>query len=269
MKYLFVKMRRDLAKMWPQFFSVFLMALLGIFVYAGLEGMWFGMQSEMNRYFDRTNLASAWISGNGLTQSDCRKIAALPGVEDVSLGSLVPAKAKLPGTDEKEPNLQLNAAADSGISKPYTTAGESFEPNGDGIWVDRDFASAHGLKTGDCLTVSTGDVERTLKIRGLILCPDDIYYIGSAAGAMPDHQKYGYAFIGSGTMQGIFSELLTDGIQKDWVPQLSEKLSTLRQTARSAGNSLPGTRPLMRRQKEPRRKKLRQRQTKKYVGGTP
>ena len=121
MKYLFVKMRRDLAKMWTQFFSVFMMAFLGIFIYVGMEGTWFGMKTELNGYIAKTNLASAWVYGNGITGSDLQKIKNTSGVTDCTLAMTLSAKVKLPGASGgKEPDLKLTSCTSSRISKPLT-----------------------------------------------------------------------------------------------------------------------------------------------------
>ena len=50
MKYLFTKFRRDLSKMWVQFFAVFMMSVLAITIYAGMEGVWYGLQRQTQEY---------------------------------------------------------------------------------------------------------------------------------------------------------------------------------------------------------------------------
>ena len=42
MKYLWVKFRRDFVKLFPQFISVFMMALLSVTIFAGFESTWTG-----------------------------------------------------------------------------------------------------------------------------------------------------------------------------------------------------------------------------------
>ena len=50
MKYLFVKLRRDISRMWVQFFAVFMMSVLAITIYSGMEGVWYGLRCETNDY---------------------------------------------------------------------------------------------------------------------------------------------------------------------------------------------------------------------------
>lgn len=44
MKFLSIKLVRDLKRNWTQFFSVFLMAFLSVLVFVGLQGVWGGLE---------------------------------------------------------------------------------------------------------------------------------------------------------------------------------------------------------------------------------
>ena len=70
MKYLFVKLRRDLSRIWVQFFAVFMMSVLAITIYSGMEGVWYGLKCEVDHYYTQTRLADVWITGNGITNQD-------------------------------------------------------------------------------------------------------------------------------------------------------------------------------------------------------
>lgn len=233
MKYLFVKMSRDLAKMWTQFLSVFLMAFFGILIYVGTEGTWFGMQTEMNDYFQKSNLASSWIYGNGLTKSDIKKISKVQGVTDSELATILSSKVKLPGTvSGKEPDLRIISSCVNKISKPLTVSGAEFSQDSTGIYIDDDFAKANGIKVGDKLTISVGNVTKSLAVRGTALSSEYVYYNGSGTEAMPNHQKHGYAFIGSNTAKDIFNETVALKMQDGFVPELQNKIDTIYKTAK-------------------------------------
>lgn len=238
MKYLFIKMRRDLASMWTQFLSVFLMAFLGILIYVGMEGTWFGMETELNDYFGKTNLASAWVYGNGMTGSDLQKIKNISGVTDAALSGLVSAKVKLPGqSSTKEPDLRLNFDTAGRISKPHTVTGTNFSQNGSGIWLDDDFAKANGLKTGDSLTISIGDVQQTLKIRGLVMSSEYTYYTGSGSDTMPNHKQHGFAFIGLPTAENMMNETVALKMQENALPRLANQINGAYDTAREKADT--------------------------------
>ncbi len=237
MKYLFVKMRRDFARLWTQFFSVFTMACLALFIYAGLEGTWNGMRSELSRYFARTDLASAWVYGGGVTQADLQKLERIGGVTDASPAALFSADAALPGSGSRQPQLQLSASPENRLSTPQTVSGAPYSPQGSGIWLDSAFASANGLKPGGSITLTVGGVRKTLAIRGLVMSPEYIYYTGSATDSMPNHRQYGFALIGTGTAGEIFDETVARSLQKEYLPQLESKIDSAYAAARSEADA--------------------------------
>ncbi len=57
------KMLRDMRRQLSQFVSIFIMAMLGVLIYVGINSEWYGMQTESNRYYAETNLADFWITG--------------------------------------------------------------------------------------------------------------------------------------------------------------------------------------------------------------
>lgn len=238
MKYLFTKMRRDLSQMWSQFLSVFLMAFLGILIYVGTEGTWYGLKTELNSYFQKTNLASAWVYGNGITSKDTQKIKAAGNVTDCELGMTIAAKIKGIGSSSaKEPDIRLMSYEKGKISKPLTISGAEFTANGSGIWLDQDFANANSLKAGDAVVISVGDIQKTLTVKGLVMSSEYVYYTGSSTEATPNHKQHGYAFIGSGTAQDIFDETVVQKMQDQFLPELNKKINRAYQTARQKADS--------------------------------
>ena len=55
------KMLRDIAKHKTQFLSIFLMAFLGVFVFAGVGGESVGLEVNSDNFYNETNLADGWI----------------------------------------------------------------------------------------------------------------------------------------------------------------------------------------------------------------
>lgn len=240
MKYLLTKMRRDLAKMWTQFFSVFLMALLGVLIYVGMEGVWYGMQTATDSYFNKSNLSSAWIYGKDLNNDDVTKIKKISGVTDCSTAMTVTVKAKIDSgnsSDGKQPDLKLTSTDQNDISKLICVEGSNFsESDENGIWLDNNFAEANNLHTGDKITVEYGQRQKELEIKGLVQNAEYIYYTGSSTDLMPNYKMHGYATINEDTAKKFFGGIrynemrvkLTDGFnsqhfQKDAESVLDEK----------------------------------------------
>ncbi len=209
MKYLFVKMRRDLLQMWTQFLSVFLMALIGVAIYVGMEGTWFGLKTAVNDYYKNTDLASAWVYGMNITEADADEIKKLDCVTDVSLSMSVNVTMKA----DDEPSIKLIATDNNSISKPVTIDGEEFDADSDGIWVDKDFADKRDIKVNDTITLSYGKANKDFNVKGIILSPEYVYYTGSATTFMPDHNKYGYAMIGTSNAEKFLGKIINNEVK--------------------------------------------------------
>lgn len=54
-------MVRDILKHKAQFISIFLMAFIGVFVFAGVGGESVTLEVNINNYYEDTNLADGWI----------------------------------------------------------------------------------------------------------------------------------------------------------------------------------------------------------------
>ena len=55
---LFKKMLRDMRQNLSQFIAIFLMSVLGVAVFAGINAEWNGMKYERDRYYEENRLRS-------------------------------------------------------------------------------------------------------------------------------------------------------------------------------------------------------------------
>ena len=62
---LFRKMRRDLMKNKTQFISIFLMSLLGMLVFVGIDAESSGAAYASDNYYRQYNLCDLWVMGAG------------------------------------------------------------------------------------------------------------------------------------------------------------------------------------------------------------
>ncbi|MDR1953944.1 MAG: hypothetical protein LBQ21_05650, partial [Clostridiales Family XIII bacterium] len=58
------KMFRDMKNHKAQFVSIFLMAFLAIYIYAGVGAEWLGLEKHSRQFYDETNLADVWVYGD-------------------------------------------------------------------------------------------------------------------------------------------------------------------------------------------------------------
>ena len=79
MKMLFRKMLRDFKDHKAQFLSIFLMAFLGLFVFAGIDAESNGIGLSTDYYYEETHLADNWVVGAGFSSEEQKAIEKLAG----------------------------------------------------------------------------------------------------------------------------------------------------------------------------------------------
>ena len=192
---LYRKMWRDLLQSKVQFLSIFLMSLLGIFVFAGLDSEASGMEKYEARYYDATGLADLWVQGKPFKDEDLRKIKAIPGVINAEKRLQTDGKAIISADPDGELDLQMNFIDSNEISRMLIVEGTPYSPGESGVWIDYLFADSQGLSIGDTLKMKIEGMEFDEEIRGTIYDPEYVYFLPDAAAMMPDYGNYGMAFM--------------------------------------------------------------------------
>ena len=189
------KLFRDLWQNRTQFLSIFLMAFLGLFVFAGIDAESNGIGLSTDYYYGETNLADNWVVGGGFTNEEVKAIEGLAQVASVDRRVQVAAKAKL-GNDE-ELDMELNFMESISSSFPYLIEGEEFQADKEGIWLEELFAKEWNLGVGDYLTLEYEGREFTEQIKGIMIHPEYVFYTLNSDSMMPTYGKYGYGFLAS------------------------------------------------------------------------
>lgn len=189
------KLFRDLWQNRTQFLSIFLMAFLGLFVFAGIDAESNGIGLSTDYYYGETNLADNWVVGGGFTNEEVKAIEGLAQVASVDRRVQIAAKAKL-GNDE-ELDMELNFMESISSSFPYLIEGEEFQADKEGIWLEELFAKEWNLGVGDYLTLEYEGREFTEQIKGIIIHPEYVFYTLNSDSMMPTYGKYGYGFLAS------------------------------------------------------------------------
>lgn len=189
------KLFRDLWQNRTQFLSIFLMAFLGLFVFAGIDAESNGIGLSTDYYYGETKLADNWVVGGGFTNEEVKAIEGLAQVASVDRRVQIAAKAKL-GNDE-ELDMELNFMESISSSFPYLIEGEEFQADKEGIWLEELFAKEWNLGVGDYLTLEYEGREFTEQIKGIIIHPEYVFYTLNSDSMMPTYGKYGYGFLAS------------------------------------------------------------------------
>lgn len=202
MRRLFQKMLRDFWDFKAQFCSVFVMSLLAVLIYTGIEGVWLGMQNQGNAWFEKSRLADVWISGDEITDSDIDRIKEIDNVSSVQAAAIEDATVKL--KDSKDAEIRLIYNKTNQISIPDTVSGSKYNTNESGCWIDKEFATANHISVGDTLKISNNSKEKTVSVKGIILSPDYIFYTGPNSSLFaPNHAQNGYAYVSSDIFKSL------------------------------------------------------------------
>ena len=135
------KMFRDILQNKSQFITIFLMVLIGVMVYVGIESYMDGMTNAADKFYFENNLQDLNVMGSNLTQDDLKTIKSLDNVKD--------AERKLVVTgidgDDKDKTYLISFIESNNISKFYVVDGEKFDVSKKGVWIDNFYAEKNNL----------------------------------------------------------------------------------------------------------------------------
>lgn len=188
---LFKKMLRDMRQNLSQFIAIFLMSVLGVAVFAGINAEWNGMKYERDRYYEENRLPDLWLMGEDFSEADLTKVFEISGVEATSRRFIADAVM----TSGKKPVLRIHIVENNEISKPHPVAGQPLDLSKDGIWLDCFFAEAHGIGVGDVIQAEIGGITVEKKVLGLIMHPEYIYCARDESQLFPQPENFGFAFM--------------------------------------------------------------------------
>lgn len=191
MKKLNKKIVRDIKQNKMQFFNIFIMVFLGVFVFAGIHAYMDGMQISGDKYFESNNLQDIWISGENFTSDDLEEVKDVKNVKNAE--RVLSIRTNLEDYDDVE--LEANFIETNEISKMYVVSGEEFSKEKEGIWLDSYLAKNLNINLGDELTLDYKDYKIKEKVVGLINVPDHVYSVKDETAIFPTHKDFGYVYL--------------------------------------------------------------------------
>ena len=184
------KMFRDIKQNLSQFITIFLMVLIGVMVYVGIEAYMDGMTSAADNFYKNNNIQDLNVMGN-LSDKDLDKIKSLDNVKDAEKKLVVNAIDK----DDKDKTYLLSFIDSNNISKFHIMEGEKFDVNKKGAWVDNFYAEKNNLKVGDTIKIKYDTFSLEEKILGLINVPDHIYDVKDESEFVPNRENFGFVYL--------------------------------------------------------------------------
>ena len=184
------KMFRDIKQNLSQFITIFLMVLIGVMVYVGIEAYMDGMTSAADNFYKNNNIQDLNVICN-LSDKDLDKIKSLDNVKDAEKKLVVNAIDK----DDKDKTYLLSFIDSNNISKFHIMDGEKFDVNKKGAWVDNFYAEKNNLKVGDTIKIKYDTFSLEEKILGLINVPDHIYDVKDESELVPNRENFGFVYL--------------------------------------------------------------------------
>lgn len=186
-------MIRDILQNKSQFLTIFLMVLIGVMVYVGIESYMDGMVQTANTFYTENNLQDLNVLGSNLTIDDLNKIKKLDNVNDAE------RKLVVTGIDatKDDKTYLISFIESNNISKFYVVDGIEFDTNKKGVWLDDFYAKENNLHVGDTISIKYDTFTLNETILGLINVPDHLYDTSDASELIPNRKKFGFVYLSS------------------------------------------------------------------------
>lgn len=226
------KLLRTLRFYKAQFISMIIMITLGVGVFVGFNMEWYSIELNLNETLASSGFADfRLISETGFTDEECKKIAAIDGVEKAA--RFISVNAEVISEEKEKEVLALSVTTDDKVSGVYVTEGEKYDENSiDGIWLSDRFAEANGYKVGDNLTVEYKTLTISGTIKGLVKASEYLICVPDETQLMPDYNSYGFAYVSPAKYSAIIGTDFYTQInvssslpKKDFSEKVNEALS--------------------------------------------
>ncbi len=225
------KILRDIKFNKMQFFNIFIMVFLGVFVFAGIHAYMDGMKASGNEYYKENNLQDIWITGENFSKEDLDKVKAIDNIKDAE--RILTISTELENFEDVI--LETNFIETNNISKMYVVEGEEFTQDKRGVWFDSYLAENLDLKVGDEIVLKYKDYNITEKILGLVNTPDHVYFMKDDTTIFPTHKDYGYIYLSINEFPienyYVFNQIIVD---VDDVGKIDEIKSNIENSIESA-----------------------------------
>ena len=199
------KMFRDIKNNLSQFITIFLMILIGVMAYSGIEAYMSGMSDTRDKFYKENNIQDLDIKGLDFTTEDLIKIKSINNVKNAE------RKLSLTGITDNEKILLINFIESNDISKFYVVDGVEFNSDLSGVYLDEFYAKENNIKVGDNILVKFDGFEKNEKVLALINVPDHLYDVRDESELYPNRKEFGFVYLSSKELDNIkFNYIMVD-----------------------------------------------------------
>ncbi len=204
------KVLRDIKQNKMQFFNIFIMVFLGVFVFAGIHAYMDGMDVSASKYYESNNFEDLWFTGENFTTQDLEDVKKIENVKNAERQLIINTELE----NHKDVTLETIFIESNEIAKLYAVEGEEFQKGKKGVWLDSYLAKNLNLKVGDEISLKYKEYTITEKILGLVTSPDHVYFVKDDSAIFPTHKDYGFVYLSSNEfpIEGyeIFNQIIVD-----------------------------------------------------------
>lgn len=212
------KMFRDIKNNLSQFITIFLMVMIGVMIYSGIEAYMNGMTKIRDKFYSENNIQDLNVIGSNFTHEDLETIKSFENVVDAE------RKLSVTGTTDNDKTLLLNFIESNNISKFYVLEGKQFDINASGVWLDNFYAKENNIKIGDMISIKYENLNLKEKVLGLINVPDHLYDTKDESELFPNRKEFGFAYLSSNE---IPLEFIKSKVMKEYKIESEEKFDLL------------------------------------------
>ena len=226
------KLFRDIKNNLSQFITIFLMIMIGIMAYSGIEAYMDGMKSTADKFYTENNLQDLNIVGL-LNKDDLKNIKNMDNVKNAE------GKISVTALTDNDKTLLLNFIEENNISKFYVFDGINFDKEKSGVWLDNFYAIENNIKVGDTILVKYDTLELHEKVLGLINVPDHLYDTRDESELYPDRKEFGFAYLSINELPDeniIYDSIMVDVDNKDNTNIVKESIEDNIKNARAIIN---------------------------------
>mgnify|MGYP001433935163 CR=1 FL=1 len=225
------KVLRDIKQNKMQFFNIFIMVFLGVFVFAGIHAYMDGMDVSASKYYESNNFEDLWLTGENFTTQDLECVKKIENVKNAERQLIINTELE----NYKDVTVESIFIESNEIAKLYALEGEEFQKDKKGVWLDSYLAKNLNLKVGDEISLKYKDYTITEKILGLVTSPDHVYFVKDDSAIFPTHKDYGFVYLSSNEfpIEGyeIFNQIIVDVDNTD---KLEETKANIENNIKSA-----------------------------------
>ncbi|MCR4436728.1 MAG: FtsX-like permease family protein [Clostridiales bacterium] len=204
MNILYRKMIRDLWEAKGQFIAIFVIVVLGVMFYTGINATFRNLSLVSEKYYRDYRFEDLSASLYRAPESVVERIGSLDYVK-MATGRLVQqVKITISGENAEIRLITLPDIKEDVVDDIALKSGKYFSSDeANQCLVEEEFFKAHGLAVGDYLYPVIHGAEVKLKVIGSVKSPEYVYPLKDSGELMPDNLKFGIVYIKNSFGQSV------------------------------------------------------------------